>query len=1436
MAESFRVLSPTDGSVVGRTVTVTVRGKVLGSTRRPTEPPPGPPPHPRPQYPKYLISSMSVQFGASGPVVAATNVGLNWQATGVLPEGTRGGAQIEIVVTVEGSVILNVGTDDDPVEEVSDLKESEPVHVVTESTFPEVRFDPFARDVTVATLPYRLELTGTAGDVGDGVASVEVSVDGLAQVTAHNVSGDWSKWAIEFELADGNHTLRASATDLLGNVGTWDDIVSVKRPVVPGAEEQEFAIGRYLLDVLGTATRYVRLDGATSGPTVGELASMQRQPIDRLIAPAQFTPATAGVAQARVAVEVLRGLLRQRVPERLDQRFRARAYEMVMRELGSSSEEVRLSRTADDATRQSLANRLGIGLGGSRPDRLDAITIAPDEITDRELEQLFGYRSTNPADPLALAEQALVSLWQHDALLATWLQADNELRDGADGPLPVIDPDVIDRAHVRSDDPEDAARRIWTQRRAWIDDQLDEIADVLEQVGTTPDTFDTALAEAGLTIDLVSLSEQDEDGIDITAELAPLGLTLEAFRYLVRVRALVAASTVAESEWLDVGSILAQVRKRQASGQWRLEERQNGVVLPAGEFVAFVDADPLFFTGPLRWRATPVTLSEWRRTLAARERQADALTAGQQAANEVVERDVLPSLRDALIEEVARRQSPPEDPQATAERLSRELSMDFRAAPGTRSTRAGLAVDSLQNLLVSARSGRLATVVGGAAATIADEASFDLEWAWLETYSRWRSAIDAFAYPENRLLPGLFAPEFVPPDRRLAPTQAFLTLMSGSDRARGLVALSRVGPDLAQTLAETYLEHVKAEIRNEDANALKDIALTPRRSNAELVQYRDDCAKLASGLPGQPPYTQERQIPQHLREIFLLVPVALARKLHDCGHYAAALDWYRTVFAFQLPEEQRLIYHGLALEKETQSTFARSPVWLSFVNQLNPHLTAQNRNRAYTRFIVMSIVDCFLAFAHSEFARNTPDSNARARALYQNAADLLDLDEVVPESGPTVPFPINPVWQALRKQASIGLAKIHTGLNIAGDHELTSSATDTVLPSVYRYGVGVERAKTLVSIAQQLESAYLSALERLDAANYDLLNADRDLRVAQGTLTAQSLRVDAAINGVQQAELQRDRAQIQFGTYDQWINDGLSRWEEKTLDAIGASAVFQQLAVVALGLSVIHETGKTGVTLGLLGDPGGTLGHMLQAEAGAASSLAQYRQTKAGFERRKQEWELNRGLASKDVDIANRQVAAAQTQQSIAEADKQVAIVQMNHAAAVAEFLATKFTNADLYEFMSGVLGRVYQFFLQQATAVARLAQAQLAFERHEPLDGFIAADYWRPSTDIGSDTTEPATDRRGVTGSARLLQDLYRLAQQSFDTDRRKLHLTQTVALSEIAAFELQQFRDTGVLTFATPEALFDRDFPGHYLRLVKRVTVKMVALVSPLRGLRAT
>jgi hypothetical protein len=137
---------------------------------------------------------------------------------------------------------------------------------------------------------------------------------------------------------------------------------------------------------------------------------------------------------------------------------------------------------------------------------------------------------------------------------------------------------------------------------------------------------------------------------------------------------------------------------------------------------------------------------------------------------------------------------------------------------------------------------------------------------------------------------------------------------------------------------------------------------------------------------------------------------------------------------------------------------------------------------------------------------------------------------------------------------------------------------------------------------------------------------------------------------------------------------------------------------------------------------------------------------------------------------------------------------------------------------------------------MARMAQNQLGFERQEATLSFIQADYWQPPSDGSKTSNGNAADRRGMTGSARLLQDIFELDQHAFATNQRKLQLTKTISLSQMAPFEFQRFRETGVLPVAMPRKLFDQDFPGHYLRLIRRVRTSVIALLPPTQGIKAT
>src|SRR6185437_11940305 len=145
----------------------------------------------------------------------------------------------------------------------------------------------------------------------------------------------------------------------------------------------------------------------------------------------------------------------------------------------------------------------------------------------------------------------------------------------------------------------------------------------------------------------------------------------------------------------------------------------------------------------------------------------------------------------------------------------------------------------------------------------------------------------------------------------------------------------------------------------------------------------------------------------------------------------------------------------------------------------------------------------------------------------------------------------------------------------------------------------------------------------------------------------------------------------------------------------------------------------------------------------------------ASHERQVEDWQLQVQTAHDDSAIAQAQVNLATDQQTTANDAATAASLQQAQAQANATFLATQFTNAELYQWMSEVLAGVYRSFLQQASATALLAQDQLAFERQAAVPPVIRSDYWNPPTSSGASSS---TDRRGLTGAEDLLADIDQL------------------------------------------------------------------------------
>lgn len=436
----------------------------------------------------------------------------------------------------------------------------------------------------------------------------------------------------------------------------------------------------------------------------------------------------------------------------------------------------------------------------------------------------------------------------------------------------------------------------------------------------------------------------------------------------------------------------------------------------------------------------------------------------------------------------------------------------------------------------------------------------------------------------------------------------------------------------------------------------------------------------------------------------------------------------------------------------------------------------------------------------------------------------------------------NSVIEALRLRAELNLYKLRTCRNIAGVErqiepyaaptdaesglpqigaggQLVLPGTVTFQPTPYRYTVLIERAKQLVQLAAQIESALLSALEKRDAEYFNLVKARQDARLTRAGVRLQDLRIKEAEDGVKLAELQQERAQIQVDHFQNLIEEDLIAYE--------LLALIKLIDSIYLPDSISVSVGATGGSVSVSVSPSGKR----QTEANILATLASY-------ERRRQEWVFQQKLAEQDVRIGAQQITIAEDQVRIVGQERTIAMMQADNAEEVVNFLTNKFTNVDLYDWMSNILERVYSYFLQQATAMAKLAENQLAFERQQIPPSLIQADYWEAPTDTGlsGNMNGNAPDRRGLTGSARLLQDIFQLDQYAFDTNQRKLQLTKIISLAQLAPAEFQRFRETGVMLFATPTELFDRDFPGHYLRLIKRVRTSVIALIPPTQGIHAT
>jgi hypothetical protein len=384
----------------------------------------------------------------------------------------------------------------------------------------------------------------------------------------------------------------------------------------------------------------------------------------------------------------------------------------------------------------------------------------------------------------------------------------------------------------------------------------------------------------------------------------------------------------------------------------------------------------------------------------------------------------------------------------------------------------------------------------------------------------------------------------------------------------------------------------------------------------------------------------------------------------------------------------------------------------------------------------------------------------------------------------------------------------------------------------YRFSFMLGRARELTGRLSGLGSALLSALEKKDAEELSLLRNTQEHSILEMQLQIKQQQLEAAKQSLAALQEGLKNAQARETHYQQLIATGLTAHEQEQIAQMTIGQVFTQVA------NILGIAGSIGSFVPQVGSPfamtygGQQIGAGIQGLSQAfkaLSELASFQSSLAatlgGWERRNQDWELQKTLATGDTQQIGRQIKAAEIQVDIANQEIQVQRKQIKNNEAIDTFMNSKFTSRQLYQFMIGKLSAVYFQTYQLALGYAKAAQRAMQFELALPESDvqFIGAAYWDSL-------------KKGLSAGEQLQLDLDRLEKAHCDANERRMEITKYVSLVQVDPLALVRLKEQGSCEFELTEALFDEDFPGHYCRQIKTVSLSFPAVVGPYHNFNAT
>jgi hypothetical protein len=131
----------------------------------------------------------------------------------------------------------------------------------------------------------------------------------------------------------------------------------------------------------------------------------------------------------------------------------------------------------------------------------------------------------------------------------------------------------------------------------------------------------------------------------------------------------------------------------------------------------------------------------------------------------------------------------------------------------------------------------------------------------------------------------------------------------------------------------------------------------------------------------------------------------------------------------------------------------------------------------------------------------------------------------------------------------------------------------------------------------------------------------------------------------------------------------------------------------------------------------------------------------------------------------------------------------------------------------------IYYQMYEMALHSARQAERAFNFERGHTARRFIPAEIWDNL-------------HEGLLSAERLQLAVRHMEKAYYDENVREYELTKHISLRLHFPMAFLKLRATGYCEIEIPEWMFDLDYPGHYMRRIKNVTMTIPCVVGPYTG----